>query len=85
MMKITPLQYLLLHKIKPWKEVRQAVGCERGILWRWSRGLSFPKRLNTDKLIEFYGPERLDYNGCFEASVELTGDQARLFGLTKAD
>jgi hypothetical protein len=81
MMKITPLQYLLLNKIKPLPEVRQALGVSRFILWQWKRGASFPKRLNIEKLIEFYGPERLDYNGCFVASVEITEDQARLFGL----
>jgi hypothetical protein len=81
MMKITPLQYLLLNKVKPLREVKQALGVTRIVLWQWKSGASFPKRLNIEKLIEFYGPDRLDYNGCFVASVEITEDQARLFGL----
>jgi len=83
-MKITPLQHLLLSKIKPLAEVRQALGVHRIALWQWSRGVGFPKRLNVEKLIEFYGPERLDYNGCFVPSVEITEEQARLFGLLNA-
>lgn len=80
-MKITPLQYLLLNKNKPQKAILQAVGVKRICLWQWKRGLGFPKRLNVEKLIAFYGPEQLDYNGCFVASVEITDEQARLYGL----
>ena len=81
MMKITPLQYLLLNKIKPLRDLRQALGVHRTLVWQWSKGGSFTKRLNIEKLIEFYGPDRLDYNGCFVASVEITEEQARLYGL----
>jgi hypothetical protein len=81
-MKITPLQFLLLNKNIPLAQVRQAVGCTRVLLWRWSKGISFPKRGNVERLIELYGPDQLDFNGCFVASREITDDQARLFGLT---
>ncbi len=84
-MKITPLQFLLLSQIKPLREVRQVLGVSRISLWQWKKGVAFPKPLNIEKLIEFYGPEQLDYNGCFIASVEITGEQARLYGLNHAE
>lgn len=80
-MKITSLQLLLLNQSEPIKAVRQALGVERTVIWQWKRGVSFPNRLNAEKLIDFYGPARLDYNGCFIASVEITDEQARLYRL----
>ena len=84
-MKITPLQHLLCIQNKPLREVRQAIGVTRAVLWRWKLGRAFPNQLNMQKLIEFYGPDRLDYNGCFIASVEITDEQARVYGLNHAE
>ena len=78
-MKITPLQYLLFTKFKPIKQLRKAVPVGRVTYWAWRCGRGFPNRLNANKLIEFYGPENLDYNGCYVPSVELTEEQERLF------
>jgi hypothetical protein len=85
MMKITPLQHLLLTQNKPLGDVRQAVGVGRAVLWNWKKGRAFPNQLNMKKLIDLYGPEQLDYNGCFIASVEITDEQARLYGLNHTE
>jgi hypothetical protein len=80
-MRITPLQRLLLYKTEPSARVAQVTGLERTQIWKWKLGLAFPNRLNALKLIELFGRDRLDFNGCYEASHEISEDDARALGL----
>ena len=80
-MLITPLQKLLLYKVEPSARVVQATGLERTQIWNWKVGRAFPNRLNAKKLIELYGADRLDFNGCYVASIEISEDEARALGL----
>lgn len=70
-MKITPLQQLLLQRVVPVADILQATGRDRSTVSRWRRGMSFPERQDAEILIALFGAERLDYNGCYEASVEV--------------
>ena len=80
-MNITPLQWLLLNETGPTSRVRQVTGRGRGTVWRWATGRSFPERPDAERLIELYGADRLDFNGCYEASKEISEDEARALGL----
>jgi len=81
--KITPLQDLLLRKVIPIAEVRQGIARGRVQVWRWVKGLSYPEREIVPVLIQLYAARghQLDYNGCYIASIELTEEQARDYGL----
>jgi hypothetical protein len=84
-MRITPLQDLLLRKVLPLADVMQATGRSRVQVWRWAKGASHPRDAVTrERLIEFYRERghALDYNGCYQPSIELTEDQARNYGLS---
>ena len=80
-MKITPLQYLLLTQCIDFARIREAAGISQVNLWKWRRGERFPNRLNAKVLIDLYGPDKLDYNGCYQRSVEITDEVARLHKL----
>ena len=70
-MMITPLQQLLRDKILRTAEITQATQRSRYTVRRWRSGETFPHRTDAEKLIELFGPDRLDFNGCYEATVEV--------------
>ena len=80
-MKITPLQWLLLNKILPHQRVRQVTGRDRVTVWRWAKGKSYPETSTAEQLIQLFEAERLDFNGCYEASRVISEDEARALGL----
>lgn len=82
--RITPLQRLLLEEIEAPARVLQVTGRERITLWRWKTGASSPERADAEKLIELFGAERLDFNGCYVADIEITEDEAVRYKLRKA-
>lgn len=71
---ITPLQHLLRSNGRKLSEVAQATGRSRYTVRRWKNGLKLPRPDEAQRLIEFYGRELLDFNGCYEASVEVGAD-----------
>jgi len=75
-MKITPLQKLLTDEAIDLSLVREAIGRSRTTIWRWREARSYPDA-STDvpKLIELYREHGLDYNGCYEKSVEIEADE----------
>ena len=82
--RITPLQDLLLRKVVPIPSVMQATWRSRVQVWRWAKGVSRPRDIaTTELLIAFYAGRghALDYNGCYQPSIELTEQQARGYGL----
>lgn len=83
-MRITPLQRLLLDEVEPPARVMQATGRDRITLWRWKTGASSPDRIGAEKLIELFGPARLDFNGCYVADIEISEDEATRYKLHKA-
>ncbi len=66
---ITPLQGLLRSKTRSLGAVAQHTGRSRFTVRRWKLGLSVPQPDDARKLIELFGPEALDFNGCYEASI----------------
>lgn len=68
-MTITPLQGLLRSKARSIGEVAQFTGRSRFTVRRWKLGLSVPQPDDARKLIELFGAEALDFNGCYQASV----------------
>lgn len=83
--RITPLQDLLLRKVIPIADVMQATGRSRIQVWRWAKGASHPRDVVTaELLIAFYTGRghALGYNGCYQPSIELTEEQARRYGLS---
>lgn len=64
---MTPLQRLLRDKTSRTSEVAQAVGVTRYTVRRWRLGDSYPLPSHAERLIAFYGRDRLDFNGCYEA------------------
>ena len=68
---ITPLQQLLRDKRRPTREICQATGRSRYAVGRWKRGESYPLPGDARRLIELFEAEGLDFNGCYEASVEV--------------
>lgn len=74
MPKLTPLQVLLRSNAVPTSQVIAATGRNRSTVWRWQNGLSFPARPDVERLIALYGPERLDFNGCYVPTVEATSE-----------
>lgn len=80
-MRITPLQFLLLSKVRPPEAVRQATRCSRVTLWRWTYGHTTPRPRDAGQLVDLFDG-RLDFNGCYVPSVELTAEQATALGLT---
>lgn len=73
-MTITPLQKLLRDKVVPDSVVRQVTGRTRFTLIRWRKGESFPEREDAEKLIALFGAHRLDFNGCYQVSVEVEAE-----------
>lgn len=70
-MLITPLQRLLRDKARSTGEICEATGRTRYTVRRWRLGESYPERQDAQKLIELFGADQLDFNGCYEASVEV--------------
>lgn len=71
---ITPLQHLLLSKARRMDEITQATGRTRYTVRRWKRGLTLPSPEDSRNLIALFGPDALDFNGCYEASIEVRTD-----------
>jgi hypothetical protein len=72
-MRITPLQALLRAEDSPSSEkIMQVTGRGRQTIWRWREGHSYPTRTDVDALIELFGADRLDYNGCYIGSIEVS-------------
>lgn len=63
-MSSTKLQRLLIDASP--SRVAREVGCARQAVYRWRGGLSFPQRQHAERLIDFFGSERLDFNGCYQ-------------------
>jgi len=68
--KKTPLQDLLIENIVPDADICQHCGINRVTLWRWKNGDSYPERKHATKLIELFGEDRLDYNGCYKTEAQ---------------
>jgi predicted transcriptional regulator len=66
-MSNTRLQQLL-NDVSPTRVARE-VGCARQAVYRWRDGMSFPQREHAERLIDFFGRERLDFNGCYRADT----------------
>lgn len=64
-MSMTPLQKLLKQKTIPERRIREHTGRSRTTVFRWRRGISYPGPDDAKKLIELFGPDALDYNGCY--------------------
>ncbi len=82
--RITPLQDLLLRKVIPIAAVMQVTGRSRSQIWRWAKGISRPEYSVVNDLISIstgFG-HGLDHNGCYQPSIELTEEQARRYGLS---
>lgn len=62
----------------------QVTGRERITVWRWKTGASTPDREDAEKLIALFGPERLDFNGCYAPDIEITLEEAIRYKLRKA-
>lgn len=73
-----------MEKVEPPARVMQATGRERITVWRWKTGASTPNRDDAEKLIALFGPDRLDFNGCYVADIEITLDEAIRYKLRKA-
>jgi len=68
----------------PDAEILQETGKSRYSLRRWRRGESFPERQAAEALIALFAryelelpdgqPYRLDFNGCYEKSLEVPDD-----------
>lgn len=80
--KITPLQDLLLRKVIPGATVMQAVRRGRVQVWRWAKGISYPEHDLVPVLIVLYqkAGHGLDHNGCYVPSVELSPEEASRYG-----
>lgn len=70
-MQKTKLQ-VLLEDVSPTR-VAKHLGCVRQVIYQWRIGKSFPRRDHAEKLIEFFGRERLDFNGCYHTDHDSTG------------
>lgn len=70
-MLITPLQKLLRDKVVAPRQVREFTGRDRSTVYRWTTGESFPERLDCERLIELFGADVLDFNGCYVATVDV--------------
>lgn len=55
-------------------EITQATGRTRYTVRRWKRGLTLPSPEDSRHLIALFGPDALDFNGCYEASIEVRTD-----------
>lgn len=62
-MSRTRLQ-VLLQGVSMTKVARE-IGCARQAVYRWRTGAAFPQRQHADRLIKYFGSERLDFNGCY--------------------
>ena len=73
-MMITPLQQLLRNKARRMDEITQATGRSRYTVRRWKKGLTVPSPDDSRNLIALFGPDALDFNGCYSASIEVQTD-----------